>query len=67
MLGYIDVVIVAILGGLLVNPRRYRTLTRAILATFVCSACAAAGYLLITRPLAGPFAAFLDWMTGAFG
>ncbi|MFD0209158.1 hypothetical protein ACFVH9_08470 [Streptomyces hirsutus] len=64
MPAYLDVVIVAILGGLLVRPDRYKTLLRAILAALTCSACAAAGYLLITRPLAGPLMNACDWIVG---
>ncbi|MFK0063396.1 hypothetical protein ACIQTN_29725 [Streptomyces werraensis] len=51
MLSNLDVLILGLLGCLFINPRRYRTLWRALLAAFACGAATAAAYLLVFRPL----------------
>jgi hypothetical protein len=54
VLSYLDCVIMFIVGGLFVNPRRHRNVYRAMLAAFLWGVGTAAAYLLITRVLIGP-------------
>ncbi|MFF4900500.1 hypothetical protein [Streptomyces sp. NPDC001068] len=56
-----DVLVVALLLPLvLVNPRRYRNLYRALTAYALCSVAVGAGYLLVTSHSG-------DWITGVLG
>lgn len=60
MLSYWDVLVVALLGGLFVDPRRYRNVYTALAAWALCAVATGTGYLLVTRP-AG------DWIAGVLG
>lgn len=53
MLPHFDTIVVFLLGGLLINPRRFRTVHRAALAALCSGAATAAVYLLLVRPLLG--------------
>lgn len=67
MLSYLDCVIIFILGGLFVNPRRYRNVYRAMLAALAAGAATAAVYLLITRVLYGPTVELVARLAGVLG
>ncbi|MDH6489616.1 hypothetical protein [Streptomyces sp. SAI-127] len=51
MLSNLDVLILGLLGCLFINPRRFKTVWRALLAAFACGIVTAAVYLLVARPL----------------
>jgi hypothetical protein len=51
MLSHFDTIVLFILGGLFVNPRRYRTVYRAMGAALLYGAATAAAYLLVFLPL----------------
>ncbi|WP_411092269.1 hypothetical protein [Streptomyces sp. 049-1] len=53
MLDHVDALILFILGGLFINPRRYRTVYRAMGAAVLTGAATAGCYLLAVRPLLG--------------
>lgn len=60
LLTYWDVLVVALLGGLFVNPRRYRNVYTALGAYALCATATGAGYLLVTRPAS-------NWIAGVLG
>jgi hypothetical protein len=66
MLSYLDCLIIFIVGGLFINPRRYRNIYRAMLAACLCGAATTAAYLLITRVLDDQVKALVAWATGVF-
>ncbi|MEV0016645.1 hypothetical protein [Streptomyces tendae] len=51
MLDYWDAVLLFALGGLFINPRRFRTVYGAMGAAFLSGAATAGLYLLVVRPL----------------
>jgi hypothetical protein len=66
MLSYLDCLILFILGGLFVNPRRYSSVYRAAIAAFAAGLLTAAVYLLVTRVLLGPMAELGAALAGVF-
>ncbi|MEU0950465.1 hypothetical protein ABZ379_48780 [Streptomyces canus] len=51
MLNHFDVIVLFILGGLFIDPRRYRNVYRAMGAAVLCGAATAVAYLLVFLPL----------------
>ncbi|MEU5498492.1 hypothetical protein [Streptomyces griseofuscus] len=51
MLTNLDVLILTILGGLFINPRRYRSCWTAVLAALATGIATGAVYMLVTRVL----------------
>jgi len=62
VLDHWDVLVVALIGGVILVPRpdRYRTAYRALAAYTLACLATGTGYLLVTRPAA-------DWIAGVLG